>query len=89
LRVVHPKTDDGDVGYSGGIWRNPNKNNHKSAISLSFSFSETKGIYHFKLWRDRCDIRFDFVDSDGKISFEKLKEMAIKEYGIEMLFQYE
>ena len=87
LSVIHPKTSDGDVGYSGGIWCNHNFK-HKKDISVSFSFSEMKGIYLFKLWRDRIDTRFDFVGKDGKIKIERFKELMIEEFGIEKLYQH-
>lgn len=87
LSVVHPKTNDGDVGFSGGIWRNHNHRNSKKDIRLSFSFSETRGIHQFMFWRDKSEIRFDFIGKGGKIGFEKFKELVIKEYGIKELYQ--
>lgn len=87
LDVIHPKTNDGDVGYSGGIWCNHNFE-HKKNISVSFSFSESKGIYQFKLWRDQCDTRFDCVKKDGKIQIEQFKDLMIKEFGIEELYKH-
>ena len=87
LRIVHPKTNDGDVGYSGGIWRNHNHRDKKD-ISVSLSFSETKGIHLFQLWRDRKEVHFNFVGKGGQISFEKFKELLITEYGIEELYQH-
>ncbi|MDR0286654.1 MAG: hypothetical protein LBI03_02950 [Clostridiales bacterium] len=87
LSVIHPKTNDGDVGYSGGIWCNHNFK-HKKDISVSFSFSEIRGIHQFKFWIDRCETRFDFVKKDGKINIEDFKELMIKEFGIEKLYQH-
>jgi len=85
LRVIHPVTNEGDVGYSGGLFCNPNFT-PRNEVSISFSFSESKGIYQFQLWRNKSEIRFDFVGKDGKISLDKLVETAIKEYGIDALY---
>ena len=38
LSVIHPKTDDGDVGFSGGIWTDYQK--VKNQMSISFGFSD-------------------------------------------------
>ena len=88
LNVIHPKTNEGDVGYSGGIWYS-HLFEHKKDISVNFSFSETKGIHQFKLWRDRCEIHFNCVKKDGKIGIESFKDLLIKEFGIEKLYQHD
>ncbi|MDR0287538.1 MAG: hypothetical protein LBI03_07545 [Clostridiales bacterium] len=92
LSVIHPKTNEGDVGYSGGIWheRNP-KNNMKNSknISVSFSFSEIKGIHQFKFWKDSCEIRFNCVRKGGKITIENFKNLMIKEFEIEELYHHD
>lgn len=61
LRVIHPRTDDGDVGFSGGIWNKREK--VKNSMSVSFSFSETKGIYNFKAWINDIETRFGFGET--------------------------
>ena len=86
LHVIHPRTNDGDAGYSGGIWCNHNFK-HRTDISISFSFSESRGIHQFHMWRDRCEIRFDFIEKERKLSLEKLIEIAKKEYGIDELYK--
>lgn len=78
LAVVHPCTNDGDVGYSGGLW------NRNCKVSVSFSFSESRGIHDFKMWLDRSEIRYDFGE---KPSYEQLKEICIKHFGIEQLYR--
>ena len=52
LDVIHPRTDDGVVGYSGGIWHDlisPDDEATKTArkcatISIQFSFDEINGV---------------------------------------------
>lgn len=85
LNVIHPKTNDGDVGYSGGVFHNHPFKGHKNA-DFSFSYSESRGIYQFHLWRDRIEVKLDCVGKDGKISLENLVEIAINEYGIEEMY---
>lgn len=85
LYVIHPKTNDGDVGYSGGVFHNPNFKG-KDYSNFSFSYSESRGIYQFHLWRNRNEVIPDCVGNGGKISLEHLVELAVKEYGIEELY---
>lgn len=68
ISVIHPRTNDGDVGFSGGIWCRKNANNF---LSVSFSYSETRGIYNFKAWINKSEIRFSFGETP---SFEEFKE---------------
>lgn len=56
LGVIHPKTNDGDVGFSGGIWNDPQE--ATTYMSISFCFSETRGIYNFKSWVNKSEIRW-------------------------------
>ncbi|MBU9728059.1 hypothetical protein [Diplocloster modestus] len=85
LSVIHPKTNDGDVGYSGGVFHNHHFKGHKDS-NFSFSYSESRGIYQFHLWREHDEVRLDCVGKDGKISLEHLVKIAIDEYGIEELY---
>lgn len=78
LSVIHPRTNDGDLGYAGGIW------DRSCNVSISFGFSETNGIYNFQMWVDKSEIRFDFGE---KPSYEQLKETCIKHFGIEQLYR--
>ena len=82
LSVIHPRTNDGDVGYSGGLWhRNLQR---YFGVSISFSFSETRGIHNFKMWRNGSQIRFGFGE---KPTYEQFKDICIKEFGIERLYR--
>lgn len=69
LSVIHPRTNDGDVGFSGGIWNKQDK--VKNSMSVRLSFSETRGIYNFKAWINGSEIRFGFGETP---SFEEFKE---------------
>lgn len=82
LSVVHPRTNDGDVGFSGGLWNRIPLND--KTVSISFSFSETRGIYNFKLWRNRSEIRFNFGETP---TYGLFKDICIQEFGIERLFR--
>ena len=46
LRVLHPKTNEGVVGFSGGIWHRADPRNKKNKgrrnTSISFAFEEKK-----------------------------------------------
>lgn len=72
LSVIHPKTDDGDVGFSGGIWTDYQK--AKNQMSISFGFSDTKGIYNFKAWINSSEIRFSFGENPTFEDFKKTAE---------------
>lgn len=72
LSVIHPKTDDGDVGFSGGIWTDYQK--AKNQMSISFGFSDTKGIYNFKAWINSSEIRFSFGENPMFEDFKKAAE---------------
>lgn len=88
LRVLHPKNNDGVVGFSGGIWHRYNaqrKENIKANISISFSFDEINGITGFQLWRNRCEVRgLPF----GKTpTLEQFKDQIISEFKIDELYK--
>ena len=83
LRVLHPKTNEGDVGFSGGIWNNFNKS--RIPVSISFSYSESKGIYGFKSWRNMAEVRHSFEETP---SFDEFKELLIKEFAVEELYKH-
>lgn len=92
LNVIHPRTNDGDVGFSGGLWTRDgvwnSDHTYKKAqiyISLSYSYSETRGIYGVKRWKDRCEI----FTEDKTMPFEKFKEIVISLFGIERLYDPE
>jgi hypothetical protein len=87
LRVLHPRDNDGSVGFSGGLWTRRNTQKAKSRlkdVSISFSYSETQGITQFQLWRDHMEIRgFPFGEHP---SFEAFRGRVIAEFGIEELY---
>lgn len=82
LSIIHPRTNDGDVGYSGGLWNRDYPINN--GISIRFSFSETRGIHNFKLWKARSDVHFEFGENP---TFEQFKDICIKEFRIERLYR--
>ena len=84
LSVIHPKTNDGDVGFSGGLWTDNMKT--KVYKSVSFSFSDSRGITDFHTWIDHDEIRHPF---GGAPSFEDFKETIIKLFAIEQLYQHD
>lgn len=80
LSVIHPKTNDGNIGYSGGMW------NPGAFVSLSFSYSQSAGITDFRMWIDHNEIKYRF---GGKPNFEEFKETIIGAFGIEKLYRAE
>ena len=84
LRVLHPKTNEGVVGFNGAIWHRADPRNKKNKgrrnISISFAFEEKNGITHFHLWRDNCEIVGHLFGTSPTL--EQLKEMIIREFGI-------
>lgn len=81
LHVIHPKTNDGCVGYSGGLWH---RNKQEDRVSINFSFDKINGVYHFGLWKDRCEIRLAFGD---KPSFDEFKKVCVEQFKIEKLYE--
>lgn len=83
LRVVHPRTDKGGVGFSGGIWTDglPRGGKDERWLSMSFSFEEGVGIYHFKRWNNIGEIY-----STEKPSFEEFKDIVIKHFNVKKLY---
>ena len=78
LYIVHPKTNDGDVGFSGGIWRNVNDERR----SLHLSFSETKGIHDIKIWTEAGEI---FLKK-RTLNDEELKKLLKKHFSIDKFY---
>ena len=81
LSVIHPITNDGCVGYSGGLWH---RNKQGDRVSINFSFDEINGIYNFVLWKDSCEIRLDFGD---KPLFDEFKKVCIEQFKSEKLYE--
>jgi len=88
LAVIHPRNNDGVVGFSGGIWHKHNaklKENIKANISMSISFDELNGITDFQMWRNGCEVQgFPF---GRKPSFHEFKERIIQEFKIDELYE--
>lgn len=83
LGVIHPKTNDGDVGFSGGIWNDPQE--ATTYMSISFCFSETRGIYNFKSWVNKSEIRWVFGETP---TFDEFKQASEKNlYRTRILYQ--
>lgn len=84
LSVIHPKTNDGDVGFSGGLWTDNAKS--RDFKSVSFSFSESQGITDFHTWIDHNEIRHPF---GRKPDFDDFKKTVEKLFDIEQLYQHD
>lgn len=82
LSIIHPKTNDGDIGFSGGLWKRGEEDEFKS---VSFGYSETKGIYNFKYWIGKNEICSSFGQTPN---FEQFKKTVIRLFGVEKLFEY-
>lgn len=80
LYVIHPSTNDGCVGFSGGLWH---RNRTEDRVSVSISFDEVEGIYNFQLWEDRCEIRFGFEQTP---TFDEFKKVCIERFKVDKLF---
>lgn len=82
LSIIHPMTNDGEIGYSGGIWT---AGEAKHAVSIQFSYSQSAGVYNFKMWKDRNEIRHRFAGD--KPAFEEFKKIVTGAFGIEELYK--
>lgn len=73
--VVHPRDNNGDVSYGGGLWTHHGLDElfPKPYNSLSFSYSKTRGIHSFQAWKNRCPIW-----RKEKLAFDDFKEIALK-----------
>ena len=68
IHLVHPQDNNGDASYGGGIWTDTDA--HSSAYrSLSFSYSETCGIYGLQAWKERT-----LVLQKEYLSFEEFQK---------------
>jgi hypothetical protein len=85
LYIVHPKTNDGDIGYSGGLWHSECDPKDENRRSVSLSYSEIRGIHGFKLWRGKSEVRFSFEE---RPTIEEFKEVLIKEFGVKELYKH-
>lgn len=83
LCVLHPRTNDGDVGFSGGLWNHNRVKQQKHALSLSFRYSPSKGIYSLRYWKDGCEI---YNPNQGTISLDAFQALVVDLFGIEELY---
>lgn len=83
LHIIHPSTNDGSVGYSGGLWKR-NDEFEDSYRSLSFGFSETQGIYTVQAWMGSGRAK---VLEKGTVRFDDFKEYVLKFFGLERLYE--
>ena len=94
LRVIHPNTNDGVVGFSGGLWNKDRSMvrpcDHEKydkrvtrIVSVSFSYDEVNGITNFQLWADRVRSVFPF---GSKPSFDDFKKIVVEQFGIDKLY---
>jgi len=83
LSVVHPSTNNGVIGFSGGLWKHNCDSKTTEWVSISLSYDEVKGIHNFKRWNDEGEIRSTF---GGNPSFEDFKFVVIDAFGIKKLY---
>ena len=83
MSIIHPSTNDGCMGYSGGLW-NSRKANEDGFRSISFSYDEVKGITNFKTWIEHAEIRHDCGD---KPTFEEFKPICLKMFSVKKLYR--
>lgn len=81
LRIIHPSTNEGAVGYSGGLWK---RDRDENWVSVSFSYDEIKGIHNFKSWKEIGEIRHGF---DGSPSFSDFKDVCVKMFEVKKIFK--
>lgn len=81
LSVIHPSTDDGVIGFSGGLWHRDKFPPDKNRVSVNFSYDEKNGIYHFGYWLGDAKI-----DSNSKPTFDEFCEVVIKAFGVKRLY---
>ena len=73
MYVVHPRDFNGDVSYSGGLWTHYRLGTlrPKPYHSLSYSYSQTRGIHAVEAWKDSCSVL-----QREKMTFEVFKDYA-------------
>ena len=55
-------------------------------VSVSFTFDEVRGFYHFCIWIDGGKYEQSFGETP---TFDELKETIIKKFGLKKLFHKE
>lgn len=101
LNVIHPRTDWGAVGFTGGIWHKPlnwifvqkdkaeKRRRGKPSITINFSFDETKGIYNFVIFEDDNEVKScsKYQPFNGAPTFDEFKKIVIEKFGITNLYR--
>ena len=85
MRVLHPRTDWNAVSFACGIWHKK-QNELSPNVSVSFTFDEVRGFYHFCIWIDGGKHEQSFGETP---TFDELKETIIKKFGLKKLFHEE
>ena len=81
LSVIHPSTDDGVIGFSGGLWHRNKFPPDEDRVSVSFSYDEKRGIYHFDVWCGNYK-----VDTNREPSYEEFQKEVIEAFGVKNLY---
>ena len=83
LHIVHPRDNNGDVSFSGGIWTRDHANKLKHFVSLSLSYSQTSGIHRVEAWKGKCSV----FNHPKRMPFADFKSKVISLFEIEELYQ--
>lgn len=85
LNVIHPSTNDGCVGFSGGLWHDSEYvKQGEGWVSISFSYDELNGIYNFKRWIDGAEIRDDY---GAEPTFNQFQQICIKAFNVKKIYR--
>lgn len=96
LRVIHPRTNDGVVGYSGGIWHDivpedkaVNATRKGANISIQFSFDEINGVkplHKYEMNEDRSGYKPDETQTFTEI--KPLEEYLAKSFHLTEIYRH-
>ena len=79
LDVLHPSTNDGVVGFAGGLWHRTPWFAEK--VTLDFSYDEVRGITNCKCWVNDMPL-----DVNKEPTFDEFKVLAIEKFRIKYLY---
>lgn len=79
LRVIHPSTNDGCVGYSGGIWKRQCNGGWNGYKCIDFSYSEVTGITEARAWSNHAQIQIEENPTLEELQTEIIKLFELKE----------
>ena len=84
IRVIHPKTDRGNLMFSCGIWTTdlPNGGKDKQWRSIAFCYEVGLKISDFKQWNDVGEI----IPKEKITTVEQLRTAIISLFCIEQLY---